>query len=226
MIAKARADELVCQQGLADSREQARRLMTGGQGGPGSAPGRAGAHARSRAQTRPSLPPRHPFRPGGAGTLRQPGGVQAADGPRPFRAGRDGLCLPGCRGLHGGLHRLSASTRGDAGVCRGRGPRPTARTTAGRPPRHLARGRQSAHRARRSHPRAGGHGDGRRFFHFPDSGIAPLPALAAARRPGRGARSNLSSRWARTRPAKAWYATKPCAGKPWTKFCWPAANAA
>ena len=27
MIAKARADELVCQQGLADSREQARRLI-------------------------------------------------------------------------------------------------------------------------------------------------------------------------------------------------------
>lgn len=58
MIAKARADELVCQQGLADSREQARRLIMAGKvvlAPPPDAPGRA---------PEPVLKPGHPYRLG------------------------------------------------------------------------------------------------------------------------------------------------------------------
>ena len=58
MIAKARADELVCQQGLADSREQARRLIMAGKvvlAPPPDEPGRT---------PDPVLKPGHPYRLG------------------------------------------------------------------------------------------------------------------------------------------------------------------
>lgn len=62
MIAKARADELVCQQGLADSREQARRLIMAGKVlvvPPANPEGQAGGRAPE-----PVLKPGHAYRLG------------------------------------------------------------------------------------------------------------------------------------------------------------------
>ena len=72
MIAKARADELVCQQGLADSREQARRLIMAGKVAvlpPLNEDSRGTQTNHARCAPEPVLKPGHAYRVGTLFTL-------------------------------------------------------------------------------------------------------------------------------------------------------------